>query len=51
MFADVDLILDSKWPIEIWTANGMRDIFAHYIARHYDKVLETTNWRIYRKKA
>ncbi|WP_246733725.1 hypothetical protein [Rhizobium laguerreae] len=30
MFADVDLILDPKWPIEIWTANGMRDFFAHY---------------------
>jgi hypothetical protein len=50
MFADVDLILDPKWPIEIWTANGMRDIFAHYIARHFDKVRETTNWRIYRRK-
>ncbi|MFW2229892.1 hypothetical protein [Rhizobium sp. CRRU65] len=49
MFAHVDLILDPKWPIEIWTANGMRDIFAHYIARHYDKVRETTNWRIYRR--
>jgi hypothetical protein len=51
MFADVDLILDPKWPIEIWTASGMRDVFAHYIARHYDKVRETTNWRIYRRKA
>lgn len=51
MSSDIDLILDPKWPIEIWTANGMRDVFAHYIARHYEKVRETTNWRIYRRKA
>ncbi|WP_246799879.1 hypothetical protein [Rhizobium indicum] len=51
MFADVDLILDPKWPIEIWTGNGMRDIFAHYIARRYDMVRETASWRIYRRKA
>ncbi|OWV80716.1 hypothetical protein ATY77_23775 [Rhizobium sp. R634] len=51
MFADVDLILDPKWPIEIWTGNGMRDIYAHYIARHYDLVRETADWRIYRRNA
>jgi hypothetical protein len=49
MFADVDLILDPKWPIEIWTGDGMRDIYAHYIARHYDLVRETADWRIYRR--
>ncbi|MBB4481417.1 hypothetical protein [Rhizobium etli] len=49
MFAEVDLILDPKWPIEIWTGDGMRDIYAHYIARHYDLVRETAEWRIYRR--
>ncbi|RFB85537.1 hypothetical protein B5K11_29795 [Rhizobium leguminosarum bv. trifolii] len=51
MFADVDVILDPKWPIEIWTGNGMRDVYAHYIARHYGLVRETADWRIYRKNA
>ncbi|MBX5103194.1 hypothetical protein HJB52_15090 [Rhizobium lentis] len=51
MFADVDLILDPKWPIEIWTGNGLRDLYAHYIARHYALVRETADWRIYRRKA
>ncbi|ANK93018.1 hypothetical protein AMK01_CH03606 [Rhizobium sp. N6212] len=51
MFADVDLILDPKWPIEIWTGNGLRDLYAHYIARHYVLVRETADWRIYRRKA
>ncbi|NKE86104.1 hypothetical protein [Rhizobium phaseoli] len=51
MFADVDLILDPKWPIEIWTGNGMRDVYAHYRARHYHLVRETADWRIYRKNA
>nr|WP_246717721.1 hypothetical protein [Rhizobium aethiopicum] len=51
MFADVDFILDPKWPIEIWTGNGLRDLYAHYIARHYALVRETAYWRIYRRKA
>ncbi|WP_092750186.1 hypothetical protein [Rhizobium aethiopicum] len=51
MFVDIDLILDPKWPIEIWTGNGMRDVYAHYIARHYQMVAQTADWRIYRRKA
>ncbi|WP_425516328.1 hypothetical protein [Rhizobium changzhiense] len=51
MFAEVDFILDPKWPIEIWTGNGLRDLYAHYIARHYEMVRETADWRIYRRRA
>ena len=48
-FADVDLILDPKAPIEAWTANGMRDIYSSYILEHFELATETGYWRIYRR--
>lgn len=51
IFADAALVLDPKSPIEIWTAAGMRDIYADYIADHYELVTETDYWRIYRRRS
>jgi len=48
-FADVELILDPKAPIEAWTANGMRDIYASYIRDNFELATETEFWRIYRR--
>ncbi|MFN7103834.1 MAG: hypothetical protein ACK4N1_14555, partial [Pseudorhizobium sp.] len=41
IFADVALIMDPKSPIEVWTANGMREIYADHIASRYRLVAET----------
>ena len=49
ILADAQLILDPKSPIEIWTASGMRDVYAGYIADHYRLIRETEHWRIYRR--
>jgi len=49
IFSDVALILDPKSPIEVWTANGMREIYADYMASRYRLVAETSDWRIYRR--
>lgn len=50
-FADVRLILDPKSPIEAWTANGMRDIYADYIAHNFQLAVETEHWRVYRRRS
>jgi hypothetical protein len=49
IFADVELILDPKVPIEPWTTGGMREIYRGYIDTHYRLETETADWRIYRR--
>jgi hypothetical protein len=44
------LIMDPKWPIEVWTASGLRAVYAAYIESHYDLIRETEYWRIYRRR-
>lgn len=50
LFAHAKFILDPKSPIEIWTALGMRNVYAGYIAEHYTLAVETEHWRIYQRR-
>jgi hypothetical protein len=47
LFADVAIIMDPKSSIEIYTADGMRSIYAAHIAAHYVLAEETPLWRVY----
>ncbi|WP_210259536.1 hypothetical protein [Devosia sp. 1635] len=47
IMADVEIIMDPKTPIEHWTADGMREIYADYIAQNFELASETRHWRVY----
>ena len=47
VMADVEIVMDPKAPIEHWTTNGMRDIYAEYIAENFTLATETRDWRVY----
>lgn len=46
LFRDVRVVMEPKWPIEAWTANGLRAAYAGYLAEHYELVRETRDWKI-----
>jgi hypothetical protein len=47
LFRNVMVVLDPKWPIESWTADGMRQVYAEHLAAHYELSHETADWRVY----
>jgi hypothetical protein len=47
LFRNVRVVMDPKWPIEVSTAEGLRQIYANYIIEHYELAQETANWRVY----
>jgi hypothetical protein len=47
LFADVRVVMDPKWPVESWTADGLRQIYADYLAQRYELAQETTDWKVY----
>lgn len=47
LFADVRVVLDPKWPVEAWTADGLRQVYADYVAEHYELAEETADWKVY----
>jgi len=47
LFRDVDVVMDPKQPIEFWTADGMRRVYADHLAEHFELARETADWRIY----
>ena len=47
LFADVRMVMEPKWPIESWTATGLRQVYADYLAEHYELAQETVDWKVY----
>jgi hypothetical protein len=47
LFRNVHVVMEPKWPIESWTANGLRQIYSDYLAEHYELVQDTADWRVY----
>ncbi|MCJ8518799.1 hypothetical protein ABID21_001688 [Pseudorhizobium tarimense] len=50
IFADAEIILEPKSPIEIYTARGMREVYGDYIRRHFLQIMQTDYWTIYRRR-
>ncbi len=50
IFADVVIIMEPKSPIEIYTGRGMREVYADYLDQHFSEVIETAQWKIYRRR-
>ncbi|MDP2354465.1 MAG: hypothetical protein Q8M31_00145 [Beijerinckiaceae bacterium] len=47
LFNDVHAVLVPKRPIEFWTSDGMRRLYAAYLAEHFIYMGETSDWRLY----
>jgi hypothetical protein len=47
LFRDVRVVMEPKWPIEHWTANGMRQVYSDYIEEHFELAQETADWKVY----
>lgn len=47
LFRDVRVVLEPKWPIEAWTANGMRQLYADHLAENYMLSHESADWKVY----
>jgi hypothetical protein len=47
IMADVEIIMDPKAPIEHWTANGMRAVYADFVAQNFTLATESRDWKIY----
>lgn len=50
-FADVDVVMWPKMPVELTTFQAMRKLYGPYVESHYELVTESTYWRAYRRKA
>jgi hypothetical protein len=44
---DAKIIMEAKYPIEVWTAGGMRRVYAPYLDQNFTMVRESEDWRIY----
>ena len=49
LLADVDVIMEPKAPVEEWTANGLRRIYAPYLEANFRIVRETPLWWVWRR--
>jgi hypothetical protein len=47
LFRDVRVVLEPKWPIEAWTANGMRQLYTDHLAENYTLSHESADWKVY----
>jgi hypothetical protein len=50
ILADAQIIMEAKWPIEVWTGNGMRRVYADYLDSQFTLARESQDWRIYVRK-
>jgi hypothetical protein len=50
LFRNVMVVLEPKWPIESWTAQGMRQVYAEHLASNYELSHETADWKVYLAK-
>ena len=44
---DVQIVMEPKWPVEVATAEGLRRLYADYLAEHFELARETADWRIH----
>ena len=51
ILADAKIIMEPKWPVEVWTARGMSRVYARYLATHFTLANETADWRVYVRRA
>lgn len=49
IFADADILMLPKAPIERYTGHGMPRIYEGYLREHYRQIADTTFWTIYRR--
>ncbi|HEY8381275.1 MAG TPA: hypothetical protein VIL09_03895 [Microvirga sp.] len=47
LFQDATVVLEPKFPIEAWTANGMREVYAETLQSRYRLSHETADWKVY----
>jgi hypothetical protein len=47
LFADVAVVLEPKWPVESWTAEGMRRAYDQHLRTYYGLKQESEFWRVY----
>jgi hypothetical protein len=47
LFQDVRIVMDPKWPVEEYTTNGLREVYAAYLAHNFELVRETEYWKLY----
>jgi len=47
LFSDVRIVMEPKWPMEVATAEGLRRIYADFLAEHFVLSGETADWRIH----
>lgn len=50
IFADADIVMQPKAPIERFTGRGMADLYAGYLRDHYRPVADTRDWIVYRRQ-
>jgi hypothetical protein len=44
---DVQIVMEPKWPVEVATAEGLRRLYAAYLAEHFELAQETADWKIH----
>ncbi|WP_410217218.1 hypothetical protein [Paracoccus sp. (in: a-proteobacteria)] len=49
-FADAQIVMEPKAPIERWTTNGLLQVYGTALSERYRLVAETDFWRIYAAK-
>ena len=47
LFADVKVVLEPKQPVEVWTADGLRQVYAEYLGENFEVAQETADWKVY----
>lgn len=51
LLSDVRVIMEPKFPVEIWTAEGLRRVYGRYIAERFELARETPFWKVYVAKS
>lgn len=49
-FANVDVVMWPKMPVELTTFQSLRKLYGPYVESHYELVTESIYWRAYRRK-
>jgi hypothetical protein len=47
LLQDVQIVMEPKWPIDAATAEGLRRIYADYVAERFQLKEETADWKVY----
>lgn len=50
IFANADIVMQPKAPIERFTGRGMADLYAGYLREHFRPVADTGDWIVYRRQ-